>query len=140
MMFVTVFAGVLDLRSGRLAYLSAGHDTPFVLDNGAEPRQLTGAGGPPLGAVDDFPYPVEHQQLSPGNLLLLYTDGVTEAEDVNHSFYSAARLRQILASAPMSDAKGLVDLVREDVRRFVGDAEQTDDIALLAIRWLGGDS
>jgi len=137
MMFVTVFAGVLDLTSGMLAYASAGHDAPFVLRRESQAFQLGGEGGPPLGTVDDFPYRLEHRQLSPGDVLLLYTDGVTEAEDVGRSFYSTARLERLVASSPAGDARSVVEYVREDVRRFAAGAEQTDDITLLAIRWLG---
>ncbi len=81
MMFVTVFAGILNLASGAIAYVNAGHDSPFRLRAGTEPLELTGEGGPPLGTIEDFQYPVERHQLTPGDLLLLYTDGVTEAEN-----------------------------------------------------------
>jgi sigma-B regulation protein RsbU (phosphoserine phosphatase) len=140
MMFVTVFAGVLDLVSGMLAYVNAGHDDPFLLRPGVETRQMTGQGGPPLGTVDDFPYPVEHRQLAPGEIVLLFTDGVTEAQDKTRSFYEMGRLWKLLASATPPDAKSAVDLVREDVNRFVAGAEQADDITLLAVRWLGPDA
>jgi len=70
MMFVTVFAGVLDLASGRCSYASAGHDSPFSLRAGAAPVQLAAEGGPPLGAVDDFVYPINHHRLEPGEMLL----------------------------------------------------------------------
>jgi adenylate cyclase len=135
MMFVTVFAGILDLTSGMLVYVNAGHDAPFLLRAGVKASELAGAGGPPLGTVDDFPYTVERRQLTSGDLLLLYTDGVTEAEDRNDGFYTQARLELLLQSAPTNNAKDLVEFVREDVRRFAAGAEQADDITLLAIRW-----
>lgn len=137
MMFVTVFAGILNLATGMLAYVNAGHDSPFVIRKGAETTELNLAGGPPLGTVDDFQYPVERRQLTPGDLLLLYTDGVTEAESSDHSFYTARRLQLLLRSAPTASARDLVEFVREDVRRFAAGAEQTDDITLLAVRWTG---
>lgn len=137
MMFVTVFAGILNLATGMLAYVNAGHDSPFVIRKGAETTEFNRAGGPPLGTVDDFQYPVERRQLTPGDLLLLYTDGVTEAESSDHSFYTAERLQLLLRSAPTASARDLVEFVREDVRRFAAGAEQTDDITLLAVRWTG---
>ena len=137
MMFVTVFAGILDLNSGILVYSNAGHDSPIVLGAGSEPRDFPIAGGPPLGTVDDFQYPIERRQLAPGETILAYTDGVTEAQDASHALYSAARLERLLRSAPATGAKVLVDFVRDDVHRFAGGAEQADDITLLAIRWLG---
>lgn len=139
MMFVTVFAGILNLVSGMLAYVNAGHDSPFVIRNGADTTELSRAGGPPLGTVDDFQYSVERRQLTPGDLLLLYTDGVTEAEGPDHSFYTTGRLERLLRSAPTAGARDLVEFVREDVRRFAADAEQADDITLLAVRWTGSE-
>jgi sigma-B regulation protein RsbU (phosphoserine phosphatase) len=138
MMFVTVLAGVLDLATGRLMHASAGHDAPYMLLRpGAPPEALTTVGGPPLGAVDDFPFIVDEHRMSPGELLVLYTDGVTEAEDAAQRFYSVSRLEQVFAAARPSSARAAVETVREDLRRFVGAAEQTDDITLLAVRWLG---
>ncbi len=139
MMFVTVFAGILNLASGMLACVNAGHDSPFLIRTGAKANELAGEGGPPLGTVDDFPYAVERHQLTPGDLILLYTDGVTEAEDRNDAFYTEARLGLLLQSAPTASAKALVELVHEDVRRFAADAEQADDITLLAVRWTGAE-
>jgi len=135
MMFVTVFAGILNLATGMIAYVNAGHDEPFVIRAGAEAKELGGEGGPPIGTVDDFPYAVAHAQLARGDSLLLYTDGVTEAEDRNDCFYTGARLAQLLNSAPNGGAKALVEYVREDVSRFAADAVQADDITLLAVRW-----
>jgi adenylate cyclase len=137
MMFVTVFAGILDLTSGMLVYVNAGHDSPFVIRAGAEPENFPLAGGPPLGTVDDFQYSIEQRHLAPGEMVLAYTDGVTEAQDSHQTLYSTARLKQLLGSAPATDAKAVVDFVRDDVRRFAAGAEQADDITLLAVRWLG---
>jgi serine phosphatase RsbU (regulator of sigma subunit) len=137
MMFVTVFAGILDLASGMLVYVNAGHDAPFLIRDGSPPRTLALAGGPPLGTVDDFQYSIEQRQLAPGETVLAYTDGVTEAQDVKRTLYSGARLERLLATAPASSAKGLVDFVRDDVHRFAAGAEQADDITVLAVRWLG---
>jgi adenylate cyclase len=137
MMFVTVFAGILDLSSGMLVYVNAGHDSPFVLRAGIEPENLPLAGGPPLGTVDNFQYSIEQRQLAPGEMVLAYTDGVTEAQDTSHALYSSARLTRLLASAPLTTAKAVVDFVLDDVHRFAAGAEQADDITLLAVRWLG---
>jgi serine phosphatase RsbU (regulator of sigma subunit) len=137
MMFVTVFAGILDLKTGMLVYVNAGHDSPFVLRAGSKPETLPLAGGPPLGTVDDYRYSIEQRQLAPGETVLAYTDGVTEAQDTKQALYSGARLERLLASALATTAKALIDFVRDDVRRFAAGAEQADDITLLAVRWLG---
>src|SRR6185312_15484129 len=123
-MFVTVFAAVLDLVSGKIAYASAGHDSPYLLRAGSPMLRLDTEGGPPLGTVDDFPFPVDTARLEPGDVLLLYTDGVTEAKDAGSAFYGSARLGDLLSSAAGATARSTVELVREDVRRFVGHAEQ----------------
>ncbi len=135
LMFVTVFAGVLNLATGMLVYVNAGHESPFVVRSGSQPTELGGEGGPPLGTVEDFPYPVACHQLAPGDALLLYTDGVTEAEAADDSFYTVARLERLLRSAPIDSARKLVEFVREDVLRFAAAADQADDITLLAVHW-----
>jgi sigma-B regulation protein RsbU (phosphoserine phosphatase) len=134
---VTAFAAVLDLATGELVHVSAGHDSAFALRAGAPPERLVSDGGPPLGTIEDFPYPVDSWLMAPGDVLLLYTDGVTEAEDSADRFYTAARLEELLIGADTTSARALVEYVREDLRRFVGTAEQADDITLLAIRWPG---
>jgi serine phosphatase RsbU (regulator of sigma subunit)/CHASE2 domain-containing sensor protein len=132
--FVTAFAGILDLGSGQVDFSSAGHDAPFILGGKTGLRRLVTEGGPPLGTVDDFRYPIDHDKIEPGEVLLLYTDGVTEAENANHTLYSSQRLTRALGKAPVVDAHGVVVAVIDDVSRFVGGAEQADDMTLLALR------
>jgi serine phosphatase RsbU (regulator of sigma subunit) len=136
MMFVTAFAGILDLSSGALDFASAGHDAPFVVQRGAPPRQLETVGGPPLGVVDDFTFPVDHNFLDLHEVLLLYTDGVTEATDGAMTLYGRERLITVLTEISAVDARGAIDAVTEDVWRFAAGTEQADDIALLALRRL----
>jgi serine phosphatase RsbU (regulator of sigma subunit) len=136
--FVTAFAGILDLGSGEVDYASAGHDSPFVLGGNTGLRQLVTDGGPPLGAVDEFRYPVDHDRVEPGEVLLLFTDGVTEAENGEHRLYSSERLAKALATAQVFDARRVVTAVIDDVSRFIGGAEQSDDMTLLAVRRVAG--
>ncbi len=136
MMFVTVFAGVLDLATGLIVYVNAGHDSPFVRRRDATVLLLETEGGPPLGTVEHFPYAVGRLQLAPEELVLLYTDGVVEAENREGTAYTMARLEKVLASAPQGDAKSVVELVRSDVRQFIAEAGQADDLTVLAVRWL----
>jgi adenylate cyclase len=134
MMFVTAFSGVLDLTTGALVFASAGHDAPFVVTRGAPPRQLETVGGPPLGVVDDFSFPVDHDYLELGEVLLLYTDGVTEATDGAMRLYGKERLTALLAVTPPDDARSVIDAVVVDVLGFAAGTEQADDIAMLALR------
>jgi sigma-B regulation protein RsbU (phosphoserine phosphatase) len=137
MMFVTVFAGVLDLDTGDCRYVSAGHDSPFLLRHGKPPEQIPAQGGPPLGAVDEFDFPIDRCVLQRGEALLLFTDGVTEAQDAARTLYSVPRLSRALAAAPLGSAHATVEHLRADLTRFVLSAEQADDITILALRWLG---
>jgi serine phosphatase RsbU (regulator of sigma subunit)/CHASE2 domain-containing sensor protein len=132
--FVTAFLGVLDLDTGEVVYASAGHDAPFILGGKDTLRQLITVGGPPLGAIDTFPYPIDRDRIRPGEVLLLYTDGVTEAENADRALYGRKRLTEALERAPTGDIRNLVAAIFEDVRRFVGKAEQADDVTVLALR------
>jgi adenylate cyclase len=132
--FVTAFAGILDLGSGEVDYASAGHESPFVLGGTAGLRQLVTEGGPPLGAVDEFRYPIDRDRVEPGEVLLLFTDGVTEAHNREHALYSSERLASALAAAQVFEARRVVAAVIDDVSRFIGGAEQADDMTLLAVR------
>ena len=135
---MTAFAGILDLGSGQVDFASAGHDSPFVLGGSSGLRQLVTEGGPPLGAVEEFRYPIDHDRVEPGEILLLFTDGVTEAHNREHTLYSSERLAKALAAAQVFDAQRVVAAVIDDVSRFIGGAEQADDMTLLAVRRVAG--
>ena len=136
--FVTAFAGILDLRTGDVIYASAGHEAPFVIGGSKGLRQLATEGGPPLGAIEGFPYPVDRSRIEPGEILLLYTDGVTEAEDADRKFYGAKRLEMMLKGVSAAESRRVVVAVIDDLRHFIGKAEQADDITLLAVRRVTG--
>jgi adenylate cyclase len=134
MMFVTALAGVLDLLSGEVVFASAGHDAPFLVRPGAPPRRFATEGGPPLGVMEEFSFPVDREHLDVGEVLLLYTDGVTEAMNGAQTLYGTERLAAMLAATPPKSARGVIDAVIEDLRTFAAGAEQADDVALLALR------
>jgi serine phosphatase RsbU (regulator of sigma subunit)/CHASE2 domain-containing sensor protein len=138
-LFVTVFAGILDLRGGTLHYCNAGHDAPYLLGAGRRvPEHMEGEAGPPLCVIEDFPYRFQERRLQPGETLFLFTDGVTEAMDAAGELYGRQRLFSALRSAPETgEASAVVSAVRDDVRRFVGDVERSDDLTILALRWNG---
>jgi serine phosphatase RsbU (regulator of sigma subunit) len=137
-LFVTAFAAILDAESGELVYWTAGHDTPFVYD-GREVYQLDRSeSGPPLCALSRYEYREQRWRLHTGNLLLLFTDGIPEAENPAGEMYGKARLAQCLkALPPDTSAEALVQAVRTDVGAFVAGAPASDDLTLLALRWLG---
>ena len=138
MLFVTLVAGILDADSGQLELCIAGHDAPWRIGRDARVERMDGEGGPPLCVLEDFAYPSLCTNLAAGDTLCVVTDGITEAMDGAHGLYGAARLDSLLRGlAPGSSAEELVGAVRRDVGEFVGGAEPSDDLTLLALRWIG---
>ena len=140
MLFVTVFAGILDLQTGELNWCNAGHDVPFCLRPDHKiPARLQGDSGPPLCVIAGYDYRSERYRLLPGEALCVFTDGVTEAMNSKNELYGRQRLYSILASsAQVPDALELLNAVRDDVRSFVLTTERSDDLTILALRWNGG--
>jgi adenylate cyclase len=140
MLFVTVFAGILDLRSGELHYCNAGHDAPYLLHaQRPAPIHLVGNSGPPLCVIEGYKYQSERYRMTSGESLCLYTDGVTEAMNTGGELYGRQRLFAALTAArEAGDAVNLVNAVRDNVREFVGITERSDDLTILALRWNGG--
>jgi CHASE2 domain-containing sensor protein/serine phosphatase RsbU (regulator of sigma subunit) len=136
-LFVTAFAGILDLRTGALDFCNAGHEPPLACAPGAQPEALEHSGGPPLCVLEGFEYPSGHRVLVPGEWLCVVTDGVTEAMNRHGDLYGATRLRSLLARHTGDGPDVLVAAIGEDVRAFAGDAEQSDDVTLLCVRWNG---
>ena len=136
--FVTVFAAVLDLRSGVLDYCNAGQENPWwsAKATGGLARLAEG-GGPPLCVVDDFVYRAARVRLSPGDFVCVVSDGVTEANDPERAMYGTARVEAVLASA--GSAHAAVDALRADVHAFARGAGAYDDMTLLAVQWRGAD-
>ncbi|MEO8739315.1 MAG: CHASE2 domain-containing protein [Casimicrobiaceae bacterium] len=140
MLFVTVFAGILDLESGDLDYCNAGHENPFLVERGhASVRRLEDGGGPPLCTVDGFAYRGASERLHPGELLCVVTDGVTEARSVQGAMYGDARLRATLLRAAGTTAAidKVLAAVRTELTAFAAGAEAADDYTLFLLRWHG---
>jgi adenylate cyclase len=139
MLFVTLLLGVLDVETGVLELVNAGHDAPWRVSQAGEVQKIdtpTDTGGPPLCAVDDFVYVSQRVQLSPGDTLCVITDGVTEAMNEAGELYGGTRLQAALASVPIGQSLSTaIDRVRSDISGFVGKAEPSDDLTLLLLRW-----
>jgi serine phosphatase RsbU (regulator of sigma subunit)/CHASE2 domain-containing sensor protein len=136
-LFVTVFAGLLDTRTGSLAFCNAGHAPPLACAPNGSPEVVEHAGGPPLCVIEGFEYPSGHLSLARGEWLCVVTDGVTEAMNPRAEFYGAARLKTLLEREQSGAPEVIVAAIAEDVRRFSGSAEQSDDLTLLCVRWNG---
>jgi len=136
-LFVTVFAAVLDARSGRVDFCNAGHEPPVAGQPGELPRRVWDSGGPPLCVIQGYAYSGSHMVLAPRGWLCVLSDGVTEAMNPAAELYGAPRLLAALGESAGSDPAGLIAQVRSDVRAFADDAEQSDDVTLVCARWNG---
>jgi serine phosphatase RsbU (regulator of sigma subunit) len=137
-LFVTAFAGVLDVATGVLEYSSAGHEPPFARTPEGSPERFAIPGGPPLCVIEDFKYQSARRRMEPGEWLCAVTDGATEAMNTAREFFGVERLRASLTWMPADIAPDeIVRRLREDLQRFSGNAEPADDITLLAVRWNG---
>ena len=136
MMFVTLFTGVLDLKTGNLKYCNAGHNAPVLLEDGV-PRFLEADANVPVGIMADWQFTLQTAELPAGTTLFLYTDGLTEATREDGSLFGAERVFSGLAGHAASvSSKDLVARMRAAVEGFVGEAEQSDDLTMLVIRRL----
>lgn len=136
-MFVTVFYGILNLNTGLVTYCNAGHNPPILMkkDNTVVSVPLTNDFI--LGSIDNITYHEKTLQLSPGDNLLLYTDGITEAMNPRHEQYSEQRLLENCQELIGKSPKEIVDKITETVGKFVVGAVQSDDITLLSITYQG---
>jgi serine phosphatase RsbU (regulator of sigma subunit) len=133
-MFVTAFVGRLDLGSGELEFVSAGHNPPYRLAPGRAPEPVTAARGLALGVLEGRAYAAERLLLRPGEGLFLYTDGVTEALSPASEEFSHRRLESLLGSVAGAPAAEVVGACLAAVHDFEAGAPQSDDIAVLALR------
>jgi len=139
-MFVTAFMGILDLKSGNLAYVNAGHNPPIIKKAGRSYDWLPVKRTFVLAAMDDVMYTEQEINLSPGDKLFLYTDGVTEATNRDLALFSDARLLDDLNQNAMDDSLQALDIiqhVRQSVDSFADGAEQADDITMLCLQYFG---
>lgn len=138
-LFVTAWLGVLNIRSGQLTYVNAGHNPPLLRRRDQSFEYLKVPAGFVLAGLEDIRYTQLSITLSGGDKLFLYTDGVTEAENKEKEPYGVERLREALNGMQEKTAQELVAGVRRSVADFAGEAEQFDDITMLAVTYTGGE-
>jgi adenylate cyclase len=138
LLFVTVIACLLDVETGELSYCNAGHEPPHIVSpDGTTIRHLDG-GGPPLCTLEDFPYETMRSRLSPGDSLVLVSDGVPEAMNRAQQLFGRGRVAPMLAAMPASlTAEERVNAVNSEIRQYSEGTEQSDDITVLVVRWHG---
>ena len=134
-MYVTAVLGLLDLETGDLSFAAAGHEPPILVPDAGAPESIQAEGGPVLGLLPAKGYPVNALRLSPGEAVVLFTDGVSEAADAAGEFFGPERLVDTLRGAAHAETPAITDGVLSAVRAFAGAAPQSDDITILTLRY-----
>ncbi len=133
-MFVTVFYGIYDLETGEISYCNAGHNPPYVLKNNGQVEMLPMPKNPMVGAVEDMPYNEEKTRLEAGDTLFMYTDGVSEAMNPIYEEFGEQRIEAALKRCGGKNCQQIIDTIAADMKTFVGEAEQSDDITMLVLK------
>jgi sigma-B regulation protein RsbU (phosphoserine phosphatase) len=136
LMFVTLFVGVLDLPTGRLHYCNAGHDAPLLV--GAGVGELPCDSNIPVGFMPTWKYTLQEALISPGTTIFLFTDGLTEAMNADCAQFQMNRINEVALKALSTqqlEPHQLIEQMTAAVHEFVGDAEQSDDLTMMAIQY-----
>lgn len=136
-MFVTLFCAILNLDTGVLEYVNAGHNPPLIRYPDSKIVWITEPKGPIAGVMEEMTYESGHVSFPEGSLLVFYTDGVTEAMDVKQNLYGEDRLHAWLESIDDTTCcEALTDALLKEIKTFAGEAEQSDDITVLMVKKL----
>lgn len=134
-MFVTLFLGICNVNSGEFIYTNAGHNRPYIKRANGKIERIEQLHGPIAGAVRSISYKQEKLNLQNGDLLFMFTDGVSEAMDTDSNLYGDRRIVACLAGMDGNDTRVAVDGIGASVQKFAGEARQSDDITMLAMRF-----
>jgi len=132
-MFVTLFYAVYDPETGLVRYANGGHNPPLIVHKDGSSTILPLTGGVALGVAPQFEFSTDQVRLEPGEALVMYTDGVSEAEDLDSEEFGMDRLLDVFAGATLESARSANDAVFAAVREFAGDRSQSDDITCLVL-------
>ena len=135
-MFVTAVCGVLDTTTGELTFALAGHDPPVLVPAEGDPEPLQVEGGRVLGLIEGSDYPVNRLRLGHRDAVVMFTDGVSEAQSVDGGFFELHRIVETLKRHRHEDAPAVTEALLGAVRDFAGEAPQSDDITLMTLRYL----
>jgi sigma-B regulation protein RsbU (phosphoserine phosphatase) len=137
LMFVTLFLGILNVRTGELEYSSGGHDPAFIIRTSGDVVPLELTDGVMLGVQEDLTYQARKTVLQKGETIFLYTDGVTDAKNPEDQLFSDERLLQALSRLQERDITSMVHSIRSEIETFSKETPQYDDITMLALRFHG---
>lgn len=132
-MFCTFFIGILDLETGFLQYCNAGHNAPVILSPSGDIKFIDVERNLPLGLFEEFSYLGQECTIENGTTIFLYTDGVTEAENIEKALYSNERLLQQLSLLQKNTPQTITDGILTDIKNYVAEAEQSDDITIMCL-------
>jgi len=132
-MFATIFFGILDLNTGKLSYINGGHEPVFIIDNNHKIKQTLRSTGPAVGMLPNLDFKIGEVLLEANDILVAYTDGVTEAKSETGAFFSKEKLVKVMEN-PHASAKELMEDIQTLLGEHIGMAEQFDDITLLALK------
>ena len=135
-MFVTVFYGIFDITTGTVCYCNAGHNPPYIIKNDGEVETLPMPNNPIIGFLDYLEFQENKIQLERGDMLVLFTDGVNEATNLQLEEFGDDRFKATLEKCSSKSCQETIETIKEDVSAFVGDAEQSDDITILTLKRL----
>ena len=138
-MFVTVWAGIIDLRTGHIDFASAGHNPPVVRHKDGSTEFIPSKSSIVMAAMENTVYKQQSYDLGAGDTLFLYTDGVTEATDSNNELFNNDRLIEALKKSGDMKTADICSFVKNEIDSFVKDAPQFDDITMLAVKYNGSD-
>ena len=139
-MFVTLFVGVLDLSTGHLSYCNAGHDAPMLVGDGV--GILPCVSNIPVGFMPTWKYTLQEADIYTGTTIFLFTDGLSEAEDASHAQFQMERISEVATQAlaqRQHEPRQLINRMFDAVHAFVGDAEQSDDLTMMAIQYINSN-
>jgi serine phosphatase RsbU (regulator of sigma subunit) len=132
-MFATTFFGIFDPSTGQVTYVNGGHNPPVILNQGGDIIARLKPTGPAPGMMADVEYGIGQATLEPGDMLYMFTDGVTDAKDPQGRLFTEKRALEILTE-PCGSAQQLIDRIDDALIQHIGRAAQFDDITMLAVR------
>ena len=135
-LFVTAWMGVIEISTGKMDFVNAGHNPPLVCRKDGEWEYLKQKSGFVLAGMEGMTYKMGELQLDKGDTLYLYTDGVTEATNINNDLFGDARLKNILNTCEHNTLEELLSVVKKGIDCFAGEAPQFDDISMLVLKIL----
>lgn len=138
-MFVTIFFGMIDLKTGEVSYVNCGHNPPLFIYQNKEAVYMEITGGMIVGAIEEAEFKLERNRLKPGDTLFMYTDGVTEAMNKGDELFSDERLQVEVGKILDKPIEEKVSNIMEKVHEFAEGAPQSDDITILALQYNGGN-